>query len=478
MKTLYLLLSALVMTACGTPEENSVEKNNQNANEYVATWNSLAKHETPKWLTDAKFGIYTHWGISTVDYSRNQKDIARPETKDEEISAMKNSLEDFKAEKFNPKAWAKLFKEAGAKFAGPTSWHGSPYIHWDSDLTPYNSVDMNPHRDIVGELQEAIYAEGMKFLMTLHATQHEDWLNICMDGINKYVPDLLWVDASFGETKGWRFINRTHFVGEAEMPEEPRALSDADQRTFIANYYNQALKKGKEVEFTYKSSDIPPCVGMRDLENGLMDQLYDTPWLTDVDMNICPDWATHGWFYREGIPLRDANNIIDMLADVVSKNGILLLNVPPKADGSFPVEVEETLHKVGAWLNINGEAIYNTTPWSLFGEGPTVINSNNNKFHHNDHFAQNKFTQKDIRFTVNGNNIYAICLGTPNDDQLCIKAMSSVLSLRKGDIENVSILGFPSFETKWCHDEQGLTVSLPDFENKQFAVVIKVTLSK
>lgn len=89
MKRLYLLLSALVMTACGTPEENSVEKNNQNANEYVATWNSLAKHETPKWLTDAKFGIYTHWGISTVDYSRNQKDIARPETKDEEISAMK-----------------------------------------------------------------------------------------------------------------------------------------------------------------------------------------------------------------------------------------------------------------------------------------------------------------------------------------------------------------------------------------------------
>lgn len=478
MKTLDLLLCALIMTACGTSEENSVEKNNQNANEYIPTWNSLAKHETPEWLIHAKFGIYTHWGISTVDYANKQKDIARPKTKDEEISAMKNSLKDFKAEKFSPKAWARLFKEAGARFAGPVSWHGSPYIHWDSDLTPYNSVDMNPHRDIVGELQEAIYAEGMKFLMTLHATHHENWLNISMDGINKYVPDLLWVDSSFGETKGLKVINRTHYVGGDNMPVKPRVLSDSDQRTFIANYFNQALKKGKEVEFTYKSSDIPPCVGIRDLENGLMDQLYDTPWITDIDMNICPDWATHGWFYREGIPLRDANNIIDILADVVSKNGILLLNVPPKADGTFSVEVEKTLHEVGSWLETNGEAIYNTTPWSLFGEGPTVINSNNNNFHHNDHFAQNKFTQKDIRFTVNGNNIYAICLGTPEENKLCIKAMSSNLSIKQGDIADVSILGHKSFEPKWRHDEYGLTVSLPDFRKEQYAVVIKVSLSK
>lgn len=461
MKTLILL--ALSITGCTFTADTDQEKAAENfVGSYEATWSSLRQHHTPQWFADAKFGIYTHWGVQTIAYQEENND-----------KSLEERIELFNPVNFNPDEWAKLFKDAGAKFAGPVAWHGSPYMHWDSEFSEMNSVDMNPGIDIVAEMEKAVRKEGMKFMVSYHTYFNDEWINFAKEGVDLFSPDIFWVDAGFGGTKAghhMKVLDNSKYIGQGE--DYPGMLPERYQQEFISYYYNHAEREDKEVEFLYKSHDIPPGVAMRDLENGMLDQIaYDT-WITDMDMNVPPDWVTHGWFYREGVPQRTGNDIIDILVDVVSKNGILLLNVGPMADGSFADETRTYLLEVGDWLKINGEAIYGASPWFIYGEGPSEAPTGSYSMHHNNHFAQIEFGEADIRFTTNGPYLYAICLGNPGES-LTIKSLNSDYKVKKGDITSVSLLGLKD-PLSWDHNSEGLVIDLPKESPGQHAFVFKI----
>ncbi|MBB6429359.1 alpha-L-fucosidase [Algisphaera agarilytica] len=449
--------------------------------EFEPTWTSLRRHQTPQWLIDAKFGMYCHWGLGSIQQQPGCEDYT-PE----------QAVEYFTAEAFDPAEWAELFEKTGAKFAGPICWHGSPFLHWDSKLDDFNSVKQNPHRDIMGELATAIRARGLKFFGSFHSISDDGWMERAMEAVDLHHPDVFWVDASFGGTKQshhLKIVHQSHYLGPDEStPYDPDApnpghfppggierLSDHNQRAFLAYLFNDAQRRGADIEFIYKSHDIPPGVGMRDLENGLLDHVAYDPWMTDVDMNISPDWNVHGWFHREGLPLRSAANIVRALVDIVSKNGILLLNVPPLPDGSFSDEVRGTLDAVGQWLKVHGEAIYGASPWSVFGEGPTVIKPlNPGSYHHNDHFATTLFTPEDIRLTVNGTSLYATCLGEPVGGRVVVQALSTNFKVMPDTLKNVSLLGSDA-PLAWEHGDDGLVIDLPDgFTSSPLANVFKI----
>ncbi|MEM9985791.1 MAG: alpha-L-fucosidase, partial [Bacteroidota bacterium] len=381
---------------------------------WESDWTSLRQHQPPQWLVDAKFGIYCHWGIQTLSYEPGKEELDN-----DSLIAL------FKGEAFEADAWADLFVRAGAKFGGVIGWHGSDFKHWDSDLSGYNSAKLGPKIDIVGEVAQAVRKRGLKFLVSYHSVKKDDWIDFAKEGVDKYDPDIFWLDASFGGTKGGhhrKTLNRSKYIGQQDslMPVFPEKY----QRDFISYFYQRAEEAEKEVELMYKSYDIPPGVGMRDYENGILNQIAYDVWITDMDMSIPPDWATHGWFYRAEVPLRTANELVDLLVDVVSKNGLFLLNIPPKADGSFPEKVVQTLTDLGAWLEMNGEAIYGTSPWFIYGEGPSEVPVGNYTFHHNNHFNQLAYSKEDIRFTVKGDYLYATCLGQPGNE-LTIEALNS-----------------------------------------------------
>ncbi|MEM6550620.1 MAG: alpha-L-fucosidase [Planctomycetota bacterium] len=442
-------------------------------------WTSLRQHRTPDWLADAKFGIYCHWGINTIWYQPEYADLSAEEAVDK-----------WTADAFDPDGWAELFQRAGARFGGPIALHSEPFPYWDSALTDFNCVKRNPHTDILGRVSDALKRRGLKVMTSFHQCNDTTCFARAREVIDKYLPDLLWFDASFGGTKAahhQKILKHSRFLGTTDQTQDepdlgggdPQAhieqVSDREQRKLLAYYYNRAAEAGRDVEVVYKSHDLPPGVAMRDLENGLMpDTAYDV-WMSDIDITVVPDWKTHGWFYREGIPFRSAGNIVHLLADITSKNGILLLNVPPKADGSFTDETHRTLGQVGDWLQTHGEAIYSTAPWCYSGEGPTEIGTWTDVLHHNDHFGKIRFTPEDIRFTTRDDKLYAICLG-PIANQVHIRAFSTDHRLMAGQAKHVELVGSDA-PLDWQHTPHGMTITLPDSVTPDpLASVFRVTV--
>ncbi|MFY0687486.1 MAG: alpha-L-fucosidase [Cyclobacteriaceae bacterium] len=475
---------------------------------YTPSWNSLRQHQTPQWLLDAKFGIYTHVSLKTVQNIEGNEDKHKHEV-----------IDDFTLENFNAEEWAELFERAGAKFAGPVSWHGSGMLHWDSDLTAFDVVDMGPKVDLAGALKEAITAREMKYLMSFHtgywyragidqdnpgrkdpkyqdlygephdleteglipwknhienqekfSQAHMDqWLAKMNEAITKYQPDVSWVDVSFGGTV--RAFNMGRYKDGKLMSSDDiylNGVSESHQRKYISHFFNTAASNNQEVEFVYKEYDVPPGVGMRNFENGLIDQLtYDT-WMTDIDM--CQPVS---WFYKEGMGIKDANLIIDILVDVTAKNGILLLNVPPKPDGTFADFITKELYEVGDWLAINGEAIYGTMPWSIYGEGPSTLARQG---HYSEKSENASYTHEDFRFTQKGNDLYVICMGVP-EGKISVKSLGSRGRLFPGDIQSISLLGFDG-EVTYDQRPKELELTVPAEFSGEYAAVFKIARRK
>ena len=487
---------------------------------FEPNWRSLREHRTPQWLKDAKFGIYTHWGPYSVpacgkNGSWYPYNMYRPETSRDpgqteyhrktyggpERFGYKDFIPLFTGEKFDPEEWAELFKSAGAQFAGPVGEHHDGFTMWDTELSEWNAVKMGPKRDVVGELERAIRGQGMRFMVALHhaenwwfyphwvkgydtadpryaglygpphnldgplgpaATRPQErgtgfthiwpfelqdkpskefldlWKAKTLEVIDKYRPDLLWWDFAL------------------------ERIQEQYRQEFLAHYYNRAVEWGKEVAVTYKYNHLVPGSAVIDLELGRFKDLTYHDWVTDTSID-----DQGAWSYVRDAAFKSVTSLVHNLVDNVSKNGYLLLNVGPHADGTIPEAAQERLRELGKWLVLNGEAIYGTTPWLSYGEGPTQMAAEGA-------FSEEQeveYTGQDIRFTTKDGALYAICLGWPRE-QVRIASVAPILY--QSEISSVTLLGHEGV-LNWRLTPDDLIIDTPRERPCDHAYVFKIT---
>lgn len=458
---------------------------------YQANWESLKKYQTPEWFKDAKFGIFIHWGVYSVPafrnewYPRNMYRKGEDEFKHHVATygphskfGYKDFIPQFKAEKFNAEQWVDLFKKSGAKYIVPVAEHHDGFAMYKTSLSKWNAAEMGPKRDIIGELSTASKKAGLVFGLSSHRIEHwwfmnggrqfdsdvndpayadfygpareenetmspeymNDWLLRCTELVDKYQPQLFWFD--------WWI-------------EQP-AL-DPYRKSFAAYYYNKGLEWNKGVVINHKyDKAFPEGATVLDIERGKLTDIRQLPWQTDDAVSY------KSWGYIPEDSFKTPKYLINNLIDIVSKNGCLLLNIGPRADGVIPQETQDHLLAIGKWLEINGEAIYSTRPWKVFGEGPTEVAGGA--------FSDGKdkpFTADDIRFTKKGNILYAISMDTPQKD-ITIKNLSSVAG--NGKIKSVEMNGGHE-KVNWTQTKTGLIIKPSKTYPAEHAVVYKIVFS-
>ena len=495
-----LVLAIAAVSGCRCMKGKTAGMGCASAKAYTADWESLAKHnEAPDWFRDAKFGIYFHWGVYSVPafgsewYPRNMHLKDKMEYAhhlktygDPSVFGYHDFVPMFKAEHFDAEDWAKLFKQAGAKFAGPVAEHHDGFSMWASKLTPWNAKDMGPKRDIVGEMEKAIRKNDMKFITTFHHAfngQHP----ARMTNPNKYptgyyTPAPGWPTASvdpklrmlYGRMPREEFLNlwlgKLVEVIDAYRPDIIwfdgclTGIPDRDKQQFCAYYFNKAAERNRQVVVTYKGTSLPREVGVEDFEKGRADHLTDYVWLTD-------DTISKGsWCYTKDLKIKPTEEVLHSLIDIVSKNGVLLLNISPMADGTIPNNQRQVLLEMGQWLKVNGVAIYNTRPWKKYGQGPTDIGRGG-------HFIKwtGRYTAQDIRFTHSrdGATLYAICLGWPTEAFTIADATVS-----PGGKAKIALLGSKAKVAYTINADKSLTIQPPAIEDSQlpckYAYVFKI----
>lgn len=478
---------------------------------FSADWDSLKQHTAaPEWFADAKLGVYFHWGVYSVPAWGSEwypRWMYVPDRKGwgEEIYAYHRKTygadfdyHDFiplwKGEKFNAKEWVDLFEGMGARFIGSIAEHHDGFSLWDSRTNEWNSVAMGPGINVVKAIADETRKRDLKFMATFHhgfnmmfypkmkgmwprpgydsyRYDHVDvpqekkyrklystmsyeeandlWLAKLNEVIEAYCPDYIWMD--FGQ----KYVTEEH------------------RKRFLSNYFNKAAELNKDVVVNTKGSFFPTELAVVNVERATMADITPDVWITDFILGS--SWC----FNQAQRTAIKPETAIRILAEVVSKNGVMLLSAGPMADGTIPVEQVQAMKGIGAWLKLYGEAIYETRPFVTFGEGPTEL-KRDSKDAWNEYGAIKKGLDRlhaqDIRYTRNGNIVYAIQLGWPGKSkQTTLSAFANEAS--DLNIASVSVPG--SSETiLWTKTKDGLQVRSPEKKPDQAdsALVYKITL--
>ncbi len=470
---------------------------------FTDSWASLSNYRTPDWYRKLKFGIFIHWGVYSIPafgnewYPRNMYMQDSPEFRHHVATygphkafGYKDFIPLFRAERFDPEAWAALFAQSGAKYVVPVAEHHDGFQMYRSAISHWNAYEMGPKRDVLGELSAACRSRGLVMGASSHRIEHwfflghgrefdsdiheplvrgdfywpsmpepewhdiygqpapsreymEDWLMRTCELIDRYQPSIIYFDWWIEHSAAKPWI-----------------------RKLAAYYYNQAAARGEEVVINYKHDAFLFGAAVPDVERGQFNEIKPYIWQTDTSV------ARNSWGYTEGNDYKSAEELIWNLVDVVSKNGNFLLNIGPKADGTIPEEDARLLREIGAWLDVNGEAIYGTTPWRKYGEGPTQLVEGQ----FSDDVAP-QFTEHDFRFTMKGDALYVIAMKCSDSGEYCVRALGELDASRQanfhGIIRRVRLLGADA-DVPWTRDEAGLHLRTP--ARQATPLVFRITL--
>lgn len=468
---------------------------------FTDDWGSLQKKEIPKWFQKDKFGIFIHWGVYSVPafknewYPRNmyiegsEEYFHHLKTYGEHKNfGYKDFIPLFKAEKFDPEVWAKLIKDSGARYLVQVAEHHDGFQMYESAISEWNAKKMGPKRDLLFEIREECRKAGLKFGASSHRAEHwfffyngrkfasdigedlkkgdfywpseperdhfdftsapepsreflEDWLERVTEIIDRFSPEILYFD--------WWVQHRSFkpFLKKA-----------------AAYYYNHAVHCNHDAVICYKHNAFGYGTGVIHIERGGFRELRHFPWQTETSI------ANNSWAYTQDLDYKSVEELLTLLIDVVSKNGNLLLNICPKADGTIPDYEIKALSEVGAWLKANGEAIYGAKPFLVFGEGPTETAEGM--------WSEKaiRYTNRDFRFTANNGAVYVLVLNPRGAESFKIRTLRKATKESSGifsEILSVKLLETGE-EVRFHHDHEALKI-MPeqDFEKP---IVFKISI--
>jgi alpha-L-fucosidase len=475
---------------------------------FQATRASLAAWQVPDWFRNAKFGIWAHWGPqSSVEagdwYARNMYMEGSPQYKHHVETyghpskvGYKDVIPRWKAERFDPAALMGLYRKAGARYFMSMAVHHDNFDLWNSAHTRWNSVGMGPRRDVVGEFATAARREGLRFAVSDHLWISYKWFSTCKghdrtgpmagvpyDGVQKENFDLYhditevhskldWNDVGIPDAWKQMWFRRIKDLVDKYDPDllyndGPIPFEDTGLAMLAHLYNRRAAKNGGVADTIYTSkrredSETGTCVF--DVERGVVDAIWPRPWQTDTCIGH--------WHYERGITYKTPKTVVDLLADIVSRNGNLMLNFPLPNSGMLDDQELKVLAGITDWMAVNSEAIYDTRPWKIFGDGPVAIAPKA--------AASSSFNEKerkdlgpdDVRFTTKGDVLYAIVMGWPGREAL-IPALAPGGAHAVGKVQHVDLVGAPG-AVEWSQDAAGLRVTLPAKAPSDYAVVFRV----
>lgn len=463
---------------------------------YKGTWESLKTYKVPDWFRDAKFGIWAHWGPQSAPeqgdwYARNMyiegnrqynwhKEHFGPQSK----VGFKDVIPTFKGEKFDPEHLMDLYQKAGAKYFMSMGVHHDNFDMWNSKHTRWNAVNMGPKKDVVGMFRQAALKRGLKFGVSEHlwiswkwfGTSHDsdksgEFAGALYDGTdaknfdlyhdlpNNYPKDFSWDDKGIPDSWKRHWFDRIKdlvdnyqpdlLYTDGALPFEEYGLSE------VANLYNL---KPDAVYTSKRKEDCETGTCVLDFERGLAEGIQPNPWQTDT--------CVGEWHYRRDVTYKSPKTVIDLLVDIVSRNGNLMLNFPLPGSGELDSRELAILSEITAWMSVNSEGIHGSRPWKMFGEGPSTDQKGEGRFNEN---GRKALTAQDIRYTTKGKILYAFVMGWPGSQVVLPAVTESGVHVR-----NVELLGHKG-KLKWSQDPNGMTVALPTEKPSDHAVTLKIT---